>query len=734
MQDLIIVESPTKAKTIKGFLGKDYKVESSFGHVRDLPSSKLGVDVDANFEPTYVVPTKAKKRVKELQDLAKKSNLVYFATDEDREGEAISWHLLHLLKTPKDKAKRIAFHEITKKAILKAIEHPRELDLNLVDAQQARRILDRLVGYKLSPLLWKKVAKGLSAGRVQSVALRLIVEREQERDSFVSQEYWTVEGMAHKNQNDFKINLWKKDDQTLQKFDLDEKEAKLAVEEIKPSTLKVVNIEAKENLKTPPAPFTTSTLQQEANRRFGYSAKQTMMLAQQLYEGIDIGEKGSTGLITYMRTDSKNLSEDFVAEAIEYIKQNLGEKYAENGGRVFKKKAKLAQEAHEAIRPTEASLAPEKIKDFLDSKQFKLYQLIWQRALASQMTDAKTENTSVEIKAEKTKWTLRATGSVTIFAGWQIIYQNSSDDEELPALEVNDLVELKSLENIQHFTTPPARYSEAGLVKDMEKLGIGRPSTYAPTIATLILRKYVEKIEKRLAPTEIAKVVNKLLVENFADIVDYNFTAEMENDLDKIADGKKAWQPIIKAFYEPFMKNLKEKDQDLDKKEITETATDEICDKCGSPMVIKLGRFGKFLACTNYPECKSTKPLGDDGKPEEAEVIEEKCEKCGSAMILKHGRFGKFLACSNYPECKNTKAIQKELGVTCPKCKKGQMVEKKSKRGKAFYSCDQYPKCEHAVWTKPTGELCPQCQQLLLFAAKDKIKCESCEFTKDAEE
>jgi len=734
MQDLIIVESPTKAKTIKGFLGKDYKVESSFGHVRDLPSSKLGVDVEHNFEPSYVVPAKAKKRVKELQDLAKKSNLVYFATDEDREGEAISWHLLHLLKTPKDKAKRIAFHEITKKAILKAIEHPRELDLNLVDAQQARRVLDRLVGYKLSPLLWKKVAKGLSAGRVQSVALRLIVEREQERDNFVSQEYWSVEGEAHKDNNDFKISLWKKDDQTLQKFDLDEAAAKIAVEEITPSTLKVVNIEAKENLKTPPAPFTTSTLQQEANRRFGYSAKQTMMLAQQLYEGIDIGEHGSTGLITYMRTDSKNLSEDFVTEAIDYIKQNLGEKYAENGGRVFKKKAKLAQEAHEAIRPTEANNAPEKIKDFLDSKQFKLYQLIWQRALASQMTDAKTEVTCVEIKAEKTKWTLRATGSITIFAGWQIIYQNNSDDEELPALEVNDIIKLKNLDSVQHFTTPPARYSEAGLVKDMEKLGIGRPSTYAPTIATLVWRKYVEKIEKRLAPTEIAKVVNKLLVENFADIVDYNFTAEMENDLDKIADGKKAWQPIIKAFYEPFMKNLKEKDQDLDKKELTETATDEVCDKCNSPMVIKLGRFGKFLACTNYPECKNTKPLGDDGKPEEPEVIEEKCEKCGSAMILKHGRFGKFLACSNYPECKSTKAIQKELGVNCPKCKKGQMVEKKSKRGKAFYSCDQYPKCEHAVWTKPTGELCPQCQQLLLFAAKDKIKCESCEFTKDAEE
>jgi DNA topoisomerase-1 len=412
----------------------------------------------------------------------------------------------------------------------------------------------------------------------------------------------------------------------------------------------------------------------------------------------------------------------------------LGEKYAENGGRVFKKKNKLAQEAHEAIRPTEATNAPEKIKEFLDSKQFKLYQLIWQRALASQMTDAKAENTSVEIQALETEWTLRATGSVTTFAGWQIIYQNISDDEELPALEINDIIKLKTLDSVQHFTTPPARYSEAGLVKDMEKLGIGRPSTYAPTIATLVLRKYVDKIEKRLAPTEIAKVVNKLLVENFSDIVDYNFTAEMENDLDKIADGKKDWQPIIKAFYEPFMENLQNKEKEIDKKELTETATDEKCDKCGSAMVIKLGRFGKFLACSNYPECKNTKPLGEDGKPEEPETVEEKCEKCDSAMILKHGRFGKFLACSNYPECKNTKAIQKELGVICPKCNVGQMVEKKSKRGKAFFSCDQYPKCEHAVWTKPTGQLCPECKQLLLFAAKDKVKCESCEYTQDAEE
>jgi len=434
-----------------------------------------------------------------------------------------------------------------------------------------------------------------------------------------------------------------------------------------------------------------------------------------------------------MRTDSKNLSEDFVSEAIEYIKTNLGEKYAENGGRVFKKKEKLAQEAHEAIRPTEINLAPEEIKEFLDSKQFKIYQLIWQRALASQMTESKTETTTVAIEALKTPWTLKANGTVTIFAGWQVIYQTTNEDDELPQLAIGDLLNLVKLEPIQHFTTPPARYSEAGLVKEMEKLGIGRPSTYAPTIATLVDRQYVEKIEKRLSPTDIAKVVIKLLVEHFPDIVDYNFTAGMENDLDKIAEGKKEWQPIIKEFYEPFIKNIEMKEIEIDKKELTETATEEVCDKCSSPMVIKLGRFGKFLACSNYPDCKNTKPIGNDGKIEEPESTDEKCETCGSAMIFKHGRFGKFLACSNYPDCKTTKQVKKEVGVKCPKCHEGEMVEKRSKRGKTFFSCDQYPACEHAVWTKPTGELCPECKQLLLFAAKDKIKCEACDFEKEQE-
>ena len=733
MPDLIIVESPTKAKTIKGFLGKDYKVESSFGHVRDLPKSKLGVDVENNFAPSYEVPTKAKKRVSELKALAKKADIVYFATDEDREGEAISWHLQELLNIPVEKQRRIAFHEITKKAILNALENPRKLDDNLVDAQQARRVLDRLVGYKLSPLLWKKVTKGLSAGRVQSAALRLIVEREEERNNFKKEEYWTVEGEAAKDKPNFKISLWQKDNKSISKFDLDEKLANQAVTDIKPAKLIINKVDAKEHTKSPLAPFTTSTLQQEANRRFGYSAKQTMMVAQQLYEGLSLGEKGNAGLITYMRTDSKNLSAEFVSDALDYVKNKLGEKYIVAGGRTFKKKSKLAQEAHEAIRPTDVQLVPEEIKEHLDSKQFKVYQLIWQRAVASQMSDAITETTSVGIEAKDTIWTLKTVGTVTKFAGWRAVYQSNGEDNELPTLAIGDELELKTLDALQHFTSPPAQYSEAGLVKEMEKLGIGRPSTYAPTIATLVSRQYVDKVDKRLAPTEIAIIVIKLLVEHFSDIVDYNFTAEMEDDLDRIADGKKTWQPIIKEFYEPFIANLEKKEKELDKKKITETATDEKCEKCDSPMVIKLGRFGKFLACSNYPDCKSTKPINEKGEIEEPETTDEKCETCGADMMFKHGRFGKFLACSNYPKCKTTKQVNKEVGIKCTKCDKGQMVEKRSKRGKTFFSCDQYPKCEHAVWTKPTGEFCPECKQLLLFAAKDKVKCEECDFTKDQE-
>ena len=731
MYNLVIVESPTKAKTIKGFLGKEYKVESSFGHIRDLPKSKLGVDVENNFEPTYSIPAKAKKTVTKLKKLADKANIIYYATDEDREGEAITWHLQKLLKTPKVKSKRIVFHEITKKAILHSLENPREVDNNLVDAQQARRVLDRLVGYKLSPLLWKKVAKGLSAGRVQSVAVRLIVEREEEIKAFKPEEYWTVEGLAKKDK-EFKILLHSKDGKKIKKFDLDKEESNKALEEIKKSELIIDNIVGKDNKKSPLPPFITSTLQQDVNRRFGYSAKQTMMIAQQLYEGIKLGEKGTTGLITYMRTDSFNLSSDFINNTEQYIEKELGSEYIHRGGRVFKKKSKMSQEAHEAIRPTSVENTPDSISPYLDAKQLKIYTLIWQRAVASQMSESLTKSTSVDIQAKNTIWTLKTSGSVMVFPGWQAVYPVKDKDNELPKLEKNDILSLEKLEALQHFTVPPARYSEAGLVKAMEELGIGRPSTYAPTISTIIARKYVEKEEKRLQPTEIGEIVNKLLVEHFSDIVDYDFTAEMEDDLDEVADGKKEWQPIISEFYKPFEKNIMTKEKELDKKEITETATDEICDKCDNPMVIKLGRFGKFLACSNYPDCKNTKPLDEDSKIEEPEKTKEKCPNCDNPMIMKQGRFGKFLACSNYPDCKTTKNMNTSLDVKCPKCKKGEIVEKRTKKGKPFYACDQYPDCEHAVWSKPTGELCPDCKGLLLHKNKSLIQCESCEFTKES--
>lgn len=733
MSKLVIVESPTKAKTIKGFLGRDFKVESSYGHVRDLPVKKIGVDIDHDFEPTYVTPLKAKKIVEKLKKLAHEAELVYYATDEDREGEAISWHLQQLLNIPDNKEKRIVFHEITKKAIEEALTNPRRLDQKLVDAQQARRILDRLVGYKLSPLLWKKVARGLSAGRVQSVALRLIVERQRERDNFKTQEYWSVEGQAEKNGQKFKISLYQENDKILAKFDLDGDRAKKAAEEIKNTSLLVTAVKAKENSKSPLPPFTTSTLQQEANRRFGYSAKQTMMIAQQLYEGIGLGDQGSVGLITYMRTDSFHLSASFQQEAYDYVQNKYGEKYAVKNGRHFKTKSKSAQEAHEAIRPTMATNDPDSVRNFLDSRQHKIYSLIWQRALASQMTNALTETTTVVIAAAKTPWQLKAVGSVIKFTGWQAVYKNNGEEEELPAMHNGDKLKLVSLEALQHFTAPPALYSEAGLVKAMEALGIGRPSTYAPTIATIVERKYVIKEERRLKPTEVGIIVTDLLVEHFPDIVDYNFTAKMEDDLDEIADQGKAWQPIIADFYKPFAKNLAVKEKELDKKEITEKASKEICDKCGNAMVEKLGRFGRFLACSNYPTCKNTKPLDENGEVAKEEISEEKCPNCGSPMIFKQGRFGRFLACSNYPACKITKNIQKNLGIKCPDCGSGEMVEKRTKRGKPFYACNRYPDCQHAVWSKPTGELCPDCGKLLLFAAKNKIKCEACKFSKSVE-
>ncbi len=726
--NLVIVESPTKAKTISRFLGKDFVIKSSFGHLRDLPQKEMGIDIENNFVPHYVVPRKNQKTVTDLKKSAAKAKLIYFASDEDREGEAIAWHLNQILKPDPEKTRRIAFHEITKNAVLEALEHPRDIDINLVDAQQARRILDRLVGYELSPFLWKKVAKGLSAGRVQSVAVRLIVEREREIQKFVPEEYWNIEGdfQKEKNQENFSAKLNKINDKTLEKFSIKSKdEADKILKELNERTYRVTNIEEKETKRTPPPPFITSTLQQDANRRLGFSAKQTMLIAQQLYEGIDLGGEGSIGLITYMRTDSVNLSEKFLTEARTYLKNNFGEKYLPKVSRRFATKSKLAQEAHEAIRPTEAMRDPESVRPYLDDHQFKLYNLIWRRAMASQMTEAALVGTAVDIAAEKSgaknSYTFRANGLTIKFDGFLKVY-GTSQETILPVFKLKEEVELLKLNPAQHFTEPPARYSDASLVKALEEYGIGRPSTYAPTISTIIDRGYVERIEaRRLKPTEIAFTVNDLLVEHFPQIVDYKFTAHMEDDLDSIAEGKKKWVPVIKEFFMPFKENLDKKYKEVAK---AEEPTEEICEKCGSPMVIKTGRYGKFLACSGFPKCRNIKSLGqsEDGPPE-PETTNEVCDKCGAPMVIKSGRFGKFLSCSKYPECKNMKPIVKSTGVACPECDKGEIVERRSKRGRIFYSCNQYPNCKFALWSKPTGEKCPNCGSLLVYGKGDTVVC-----------
>ena len=722
--DLIIVESPTKARTISKFLPSKYKVVSCFGHIRDLPKSKLGVDVENNFEPKYSIPLKAKKTVKFLKEQSKKAAQIILASDEDREGEAIAWHLIQALKLKKAQIQRIVFHEITKTAIEKALANPRNLNINMVDAQQARRVLDRLVGYELSPFLWKKIHYGLSAGRVQSVATRLIVEREREIQKFEEEEYWTikskVKSQKSKVKEKFEVNLIKIDGKTLGKLDIgNSKRAEKIKGELEKADYKIEKITKKEKVKNPLPPFTTSTLQQAANNRLGYSAKQTMMLAQQLYEGIDSGKKDSGGLITYMRTDSLNLSKDSLKSAKGYIVAKFGKEYSEQ--RVFKTKSKGAQEAHEAIRPTDPLRDPESVKQYLDEKQFRLYQLIWQRMVASQMSKAVSDLTTIDVVAEK--YGLRASGSIIKFYGFLKVYPIKSEDVILPNLEEDEKLDLLSVDSEQHFTQPPARYNDASLVKILEKYGIGRPSTYAPTISTIIARGYVEREGRNLKPKDVAFIVIDLLTKHFQKIVDYEFTAQMENNLDEVADGKVKWQPMIKSFYKPFKNNLMQKEQEVNKKDLVEQSTNEKCDKCGSPMVIKLGRFGKFLACGNYPECKNTKPINEKGEIEEPEKVDVKCDKCGKPMVVKNGRYGKFLGCSGYPECKNIKPIVKSTGVKCPQCGKGEIVEKKSKRGKTFYACDQYPDCKNAYWSKPTGEKCPKCGSLMVFTKGGEGAC-----------
>ncbi|KKQ57089.1 MAG: topoisomerase protein [Parcubacteria group bacterium GW2011_GWA2_38_13] len=722
MKNLVIVESPTKAKTITKFLGKDYKVESSFGHVRDLPKTKLGVDIENNFEPTYTVPLKAKKVVETLKKDAEKAKIIYFATDEDREGEAISWHLIQLIKPKKNQIKRIAFHEITEEAIKEAIQNPRDLDMNLVNAQQARRVLDRLVGYKLSPLLWHKVARGLSAGRVQSVAVRLIVERERQIQAFKPEEYWTIDAIFAKTGSEFHAHIISYENKPIEKFTINTKDfAEKIKNRLENEKFFISSVEKKQAKRNPSAPYTTSTLQQAANNRLGFSAKQTMMLAQQLYEGVELGEIGQVGLITYMRTDSTNLSEKFIISAGSYIAKNFGQNYYQ-GPKTYKTKARNSQEAHEAIRPTHAHLSPEEIKQYLNPNQLKLYDLVWKRAMASQMTEAVVDTTSVDITDTSKVSIFRATGSIIAFDGFLKLYPSAMEENILPEIQEKDNVDVKTITSNQHFTEPPARYTEATLVKALEKRSIGRPSTYAPTISTVQERGYVLKEDRRLKPTDMGILVNDVLVEHFPHIVDYDFTANLESELDDIAEGKLEWQKAIEKFYTPFNKNLAIKEKELVKKEITEEKTDEVCEKCGKPMVIKMGRYGKFMACSGYPECKNTKEVGADGVAIPAEKIEEKCPECGKDLTRKRGRFGFFIGCSGYPECKYIKKTPPKEYAVCPKCNKGKIVAKRSRRG-VFYACSNYPECKNAYWAAPTGEKCTECQSLMLFGKNESVVC-----------
>ena len=729
--NLIIVESPTKAKTIKQFLGKKFSVESSFGHVRDLPAKELAIDIENDFTPKYVIMPKAKKNITTLKEKVKKTNEIVLATDEDREGEAIAWHLVQALsldklkvKSQKLKIKRIVFHEITKSAVEEALKNPREINLNLVDAQQARRILDRLVGYKLSPLLWKKVARGLSAGRVQSIVVRLLVEKEREIQNFKIEEYWELSGNFKTPRNDeFTAKLQKINGKTIDKIEIkSQKEAEKLLEILSKENYYIADIVKKEVNRNPLPPFTTSTLQQEANRKIGFSAKQTMTVAQKLYE---------MGFITYMRTDSLNLSEKFINESANYIKNNLGNNYLET--KHFKTKSKGAQEAHEAIRPTEANRIPEQLKNDPNKSHFKLYQLIWQRAIASQMSPAKLDATSIDINTKDDKYSFKTTGQIIKFDGFLKIYPSHTKEEILPAINEKENVKCIKIDPLQKFTQPPARYSDASIVKILEEKGIGRPSTYAPTISTVIDRGYAERTEnKKLKPTDIAFVVNDLLIKHFQDIVDFDFTANMEEDLDKIAEGKQKWQTTLKKFYDPFNKNLLIKEKELSKKDIIETKTNLTCEKCGSAMIIKIGRFGKFLACSNFPKCKNTKKIDHEGnevKKAEPIILDEKCPKCGANLIMREGRYGAFKGCSTYPKCNYIqKQEQKDLNLECPKCKtglpagrQGKIILKRSRRG-MFYGCNEYPKCNFAFWGKPTKEKCPHCG-FIVIETKTGKKC-----------
>ena len=715
---LVIVESPAKAKTINKYLGKDYHVEASMGHVRDLPKKELGVDVDDGFTPKYVVATGKKKIISTLKKHAEESEIIYLAPDYDREGEAIGWHIQQAIAKNNDKTRRIVFNEITKSAIQEAIRNPRDIDMALVNAQQARRILDRLVGYKLSPLLWKKVGRGLSAGRVQSVAVRIICEREEEINAFVPREYWSIRSMLEKDGYPPFEALLAKVDGKKAEIPNEELATKIS-DDLKKAKYIVGKVETKEVRRRPYAPFITSTLQQEASKKLRRRPARTMRLAQDLYEGVNIPGEGSVALITYMRTDSVRISKEAQEAALEYIMKTYGkEYYPPNHVNVFKNK-RDAQDAHEAIRPTSMEWTPERLAPHLSKELLGLYTLIWNRFLASQMAPAIFDQTTIEIQADE-KYMLKATGSVVKSQGFLVLYREESEDngngeepeKSFPPLEKSEALKFKKVVPKQHFTKPPPRYTEATLVKALEEKGIGRPSTYATIVDTVQKRKYVQREKGRLIPTELGITVNALLIENFPRILDVEFTARMEEQLDDVEERKLDWQQVLQDFYGPFEDSLATAAQQMRdvKKEVV--PTDEVCELCGKQMVIRWGRFGRFMACSGYPDCRNTRELGENGQAEsdEAERLAagKTCPTCGGPMIVKKGRTGRFLSCRKYPECKT--ALPLGIGVDCPEpdCN-GEVVERSSKKGRIFFGCSRYPDCKFVAWGKPYGKSCPQC-------------------------
>ncbi len=746
---LVVVESPTKAKTLERYLGPEYTVRASYGHIRDLPKSKLGVDTEREFEPEYVVPDDSEKHVKALRAALKKADELVLATDFDREGEAIAYHVAQVLKMDPAAAKRVTFTEITRDAILEAFQAPREIDLRLVEAQQARRILDRLVGYRLSPVLWKKVRPGLSAGRVQSVALRLIVDRDREIAAFVPVEYWSVD-----------VRLTPEDDEapfvarvieipqgklaaspdkkgiTLSA----EADAALHADRLREAAYRVREVREKEVKRKPAPPFTTSTLQQEAARKLGFGARRTMRLAQQLYEGIELQGEGRVGLITYMRTDSTTIAESALREIAEVVRSEFGAAYALKQPRRYKTRQRGAQEAHEAIRPTSAKRTPDRVAGALDRGQLALYRLIWQRTVASQMAEARFDQVSVDIEAAAgdDRYVLRATGQTLTFDGFRRVYFEGRDDaadedaeSALPRLTAEQVLRLLEVLPEQHFTQPPPRFTEASLVKTLEELGIGRPSTYASIISTLQDRGYVRLEDRRFFPEDVGEVVTDLLKEFFPDVVDVNFTAKMEEDLDEIAEGTLRWVQVLDEFYGPFERLLEKNEGEIQR---FEEVLDETCPLCPTEgrapgqLVIKLGRYGKFIGCSNWPDCSYIRNL-DGQERKEPEVLEETCPECGKPLAKKWGRFGPFIGCTGYPECKFIKREEQKTGVTCPKCGQGDLVVKRARRGKrgsVFYGCNRYPECDFTVGQRPVPDPCPSCGSLMVQQKDGTTKCTSC--------